>query len=194
MGMEIEDIYSDLPTLETERLILRKMTLDDVEDIFAYGSNPEVSRYVTWDTHETISDTQIFVGYALSRYEMKKIAPWAIEHKEDGKCIGTIDFVAWQPAQQTAEIGYVIAQDYWGRGITAEASKELIRFGFERMELVRIQARCFVENSASARVMEKVGMTFEGIMRKGMYVKGRHHDLKLYAITDDDYVALQKKS
>ncbi|WP_066393301.1 GNAT family N-acetyltransferase [Neobacillus mesonae] len=185
--MEIEKIYGNLPTLETERLILRKLTLADVDDMFAYCSNAEVSKYVTWDTHRMTSDTKHFVNYVLQQYKNKKIAPWGIEFKETGKLIGTIDFVWWRPEHSSAEIGYVISQDFWGQGITTEAAKEIIKFGFENMELIRIQARCFTENIGSQRVMEKAGMSLEGINRKAMFIKGKHRDLKMYSILKEEF-------
>lgn len=185
--MNIEKIYSDLPILETERLILRKVTKEDIEDMYLYGSDEEVSKYVTWNTHETIADTKGFVEFVLNKYENKQVSPWGIEYKENRKFIGTIDFVWWQPNHKIAEIGYVISKDYWGKGLTTEVAKELVKFGFEEMDLVRVQARCDVENIASARVMEKVGMTFEGIIRKGIFVKGEHRDLKMYSILKEEF-------
>ena len=184
--MEIEKIYRDLPILETERLILRKVTLEDLEDMYLYGSDEDVAKYVTWDRHKSIADTKAFIEFILSNYQNKQVAPWGIEYKENGKFIGTIDFVWWQPNHKMAEIGYVLSKDYWGQGLTTEAAKELIKFGFNEMDLVRIQARCLVENIGSSRVMEKAGMQFEGIIRKGMFVKGKHQDLKMYAILRED--------
>ena len=180
--MEIEKIYSDLPILETEHLILRKVTLEDLEDMFLYGSDEEVAKYVTWDRHKTIADTKGFIEFVLNKYQNKQVAPWGIEYKENGKFIGTIDFVWWKPNHKIAEIGYVLSKDYWGKGLTTEAAKALIQFGFNEMDLVRIQARCLVENIGSSRVMEKSGMQFEGVIRKGMFVKGKHQDLKMYSI------------
>jgi [ribosomal protein S5]-alanine N-acetyltransferase len=184
--MEIADIYSNLPVLETERLLLRKIMSDDLEDMYSYCSNDEVAKYVTWNTHRSLADTKGFVDFVLNQYENGRIAPWGMEYKETGRLVGTIDFVSWQLHHKTAEIGYVISPEYWGKGLTPEASRELIRFGFEKMDLVRIQARCFVENIASQRVMEKVGMSFEGIIRNGMLVKGQHWDLKLYSIIKEE--------
>lgn len=185
--MNIEEIYSDLPTLETDRLILRKVTLNDVEDMFSYGSDEDVSKYVTWETHQSLSDTKEFVEFILNQYKMGKIAPWGIEHKESGKFIGTIDFVWWEPKHKSAEIGYVISKEFWGKGLTTEAAKGLISFGFEKMDLVRIQARCFLENIGSKRVMEKTGMSLEGIIRRGMFAKGEHRDLRLYSILKEEF-------
>lgn len=190
--MEVESIYGNLPILETERLILRKLTMNDLEDIYSYASNEEVSKYVTWETHRTLTDTTNFIEYVLNLYENKQVAPWAIEHKKHKTCIGTIDFVWWQPAHKSAELGYVISHKYWGMGIATEAAQKLITFGFENMELERIQARCFIENTRSERVMKKIGMTFEGIIRKGMYIKGKHWDLKLYSILKEEFLSLYK--
>ncbi|SES18291.1 ribosomal-protein-alanine N-acetyltransferase [Gracilibacillus ureilyticus] len=180
--MKIEDIYGDLPTLETDRLILRKVTMEDVEDMYIYGSDEEVSKYVTWDTHQSLKDTKGFVQFILNQYETGQVAPWGIEYKENRKFIGTIDFITWEPEHNRAEIGYVISKQYWGKGLTAEAAREIIRFGFNSMDLIRIQARCVSENTGSKRVMEKAGMSLEGIMRKGMVIKGKHRDIKLYSI------------
>lgn len=189
--MDIEKIYGNLPMLETERLILRKITLEDVEDMYSYASNEEVSKYVTWETHKTLSDTKEFVEYVLAQYENKKVALWGIEYKENGKFIGTIDFVSWSVKHHVAEIGYVLSQDYCGRGNVTEAAKEVIKFGFNNMDLVRIQARCFVENIGSARVMEKTGMSFEGIIRKGwMLENGKHQDIKMYSILNEEFASL----
>ncbi|QST01162.1 GNAT family N-acetyltransferase [Pontibacillus sp. ALD_SL1] len=185
--MEIEDIYGNLPTLETDRLLLRRITSEDLDDMYEYVSNEEVTKYVTWEAHRSLSDTKEFIKYALSQYEDKDLSPWGIEYKSNGKFIGTIDFVSWEVNHHVAEVGFAISQDYWGKGITTEAVNELIKFGFTHMNLVRIQARCLVENRGSECVMEKAGMSFEGILRKSMLVKGKHHDLKIYSILKEEF-------
>lgn len=190
--MNIERVFGNLPTLETERLILRKVTSEDIEDLHYYGSNKEVSKYVTWQTHRTLADTRQYVEHILKLYQDRKLAPWGIEYKETGQFIGTIDFVSWQTKHKIAEIGYALSQDFWGKGIVTEAAYEILEFGFENMDLVRIQAKCSVENRGSERVMEKVGMSFEGIIRKGMFIKGQHKDYKLYSILDEDFRSIQQ--
>lgn len=185
--MEISHIYCNLPTLETDRLILRKVTLEDAEDIFYYGKREEVTKYVTWGTHKTLADTEEFINFILNKYNNNEVAPWGIECKESGRLIGTIDFVWWEPNKQIAEIGYAISKDCWGKGLTTEAAMEVIKFGFEKMNLTRIQAKCMVENIGSARVMEKIGMSFEGIMRKGLFAKGKHQDIRMYSILKEEY-------
>jgi [ribosomal protein S5]-alanine N-acetyltransferase len=176
--MNILETFADVPKIETERLILRKITLDDAEDMYAYASNEEVTRYVTWDTHTSISDTIEFINTFLPQYD----AAWGIEVKENGEFIGTVHFVWWQPEHNSAEIGYVLAKEYWGKGLITEAASAITSFGFDHMNLVRIQARCFLENKDSERVMKKLGMSFEGTSRKVMYVNGEHKDLKVYSL------------
>jgi len=178
-----------LPVLETNRLLLRKLSIDDAEAMHMYGSNDKVTKHVFWDTHKSLADTKAFIHYALNQYDNNAIAPWGIEHKQEKKLIGTIDFVRWLPEHRLAEIGYVITPEHWGKGIATEAAKKIIAFGFHHMNLVRIEAKCFSENIGSARVMEKVGMTFEGTIRKGIFIKNKHWNLKLYSILKDEFFA-----
>ncbi|MGG3284347.1 GNAT family N-acetyltransferase [Paenibacillus solani] len=189
--MEIAQIYAKLPTLETERLRLRRVSMQDADQMFAYASDNEVARYVTWETHSSIDDSKNFIQFILFQYAKHDIAPWAIELKESGRMVGTVDFVWWKPEQQIAEIGYVLARECWGQGLMTEAAAALLELGFGRMELERIQARCFSENIGSQRVMEKIGMSYEGTLRKGIKIKGRHWDIKMYSILKEEFQARQ---
>ncbi|MEB2494658.1 GNAT family N-acetyltransferase [Peribacillus frigoritolerans] len=90
--MKIRDIYGELPSLTTDRLLLRKFTVADAEDMFEYASEPVVSRFVPWESHNTIEDTYEFLNFIHKQYQEGKIAPWAIEFKQTKKVIGTIDF------------------------------------------------------------------------------------------------------
>ncbi len=140
---------------------------------------------VTWQAHTNIEDTRAFMALILDGYQQGNHLFWGIEFEQ--KLVGTIDFVSVNETHNFAEIGYVLSEAYWNKGITTEAAKKLIDFGFNELGLVRIQARCFEENIGSQKVMEKSGMIFEGILRKSMFIKGIHQNVKMYAITDDDY-------
>ena len=178
----IEDVFGDLPTLETERLVLRKMRLDDAADLFEYASDPEVSTYTTWGPHQSLDDSREFLTRILGLYENCELAEWGIVHKADAKFIGTCGFVDWSPYHSRAEIGYAMSRKYWGLGLMTEAARRVIAFGFENMQLNRVEARCMIENIGSARVMEKSDMSYEGILREHMYAKGQYDDLKIYSI------------
>ncbi|ANA83357.1 GCN5-related N-acetyltransferase [Paenibacillus vortex V453] len=185
--MEIEQIYGNLPVLETERLRLRRVSMQDANEMYVYASDDEVTKHVTWETHRSVNDSKRFIQFILAQYAKHDIAPWGIELKESGRMVGTVDFVWWKPGHQSAEIGYVLARDCWGQGLMTEAATALLKLGFGQMELVRIQARCITENIGSQRVMEKIGMSYEGTLRKGIKIKGQHWDLKLFSILKEDY-------
>ncbi len=184
--MTIQDIFGDLPTLETERLILRRLSMSDAGDVFAYASDAEVARHVSWKAHGTIEDSRAFLAAIIEQYHNGHVAGWGVEHRADKQLIGTAGFMSWNIDHARAEIGYAIGRSYWNAGYMSEAVREIIRFGFERMELNRIEARCMVENIGSARVMEKCGMHYEGTLRQQMFVKGAYRDLKMYSILRDD--------
>nr|WP_242056873.1 GNAT family N-acetyltransferase [Planktothrix sp. FACHB-1355] len=181
-AVQIQNIFSDLPVLETDRLLLRKLNWEDTNDMFEYASDPEVSQWTTWSVHESIADTKTFLNAVINEYANHEVSPWGIQHKADGKIIGTCGFVDWIYNDDRAEVGYALSRKYWGKGYMTEAVRAVIDFGFRTMELNRIEARCKIENIASARVMEKVGMQFEGILREHLFAKGSYHDLKIYAI------------
>ena len=170
--MKHADIFKDLPTLETERLILRKVNPDDAEDVFDYASEPDVARFVPWEVHRSLEDSREFINCVLKQYEAGKPAPWAIVWKENGKMIGTIDYVAWYPGHFRAEFGFILSKAYWGKGIAPEAARKVMDFGFERMGLNRIEAECMAENIRSQRVLQKLGMRLEGVFREKYLLKG----------------------
>ncbi|MDQ3923896.1 MAG: GNAT family N-acetyltransferase [Actinomycetota bacterium] len=184
---KVREVLKNLPTLETERLILRKMTLDDAKAVFAYASDPEVTHYVIWEMHRTIEDSTAFLELALDKYESGGEPDWGIVYKGGHCLVGTCGFVNWDVDHTRAEIGYVLHKDYWGRGLMPEAVRAMIGFGFEQMGLNRIEARCIAKNTASARVMEKAGMTYEGTLREREFVKGAYRDMKLYSVLRSEY-------
>ncbi|CAN1209350.1 GNAT family protein [Tumidithrix helvetica PCC 7403] len=176
------DIPEQLLTLKTERLTLRKMTLGDAEDIFAYAQDPDVSRYVTWSTHESIADTEKFLCFVLQSYTTATGMDWGIVHDQDRKLIGTCGLFNWNHNHTRAELGYALSKQYWNQGYMTEAVKAVISFGFHVMMLNRIEAICKIENIASAQVLQKVGMELEGTLRQYVFYKGNYWDIKIYSI------------
>lgn len=176
-----------VPTLETERLLLRKITMEDAYDMFAYCSDEEVAKYVTWNAHKNIEDTETFIASILENYQDHKPAPWGIVLKENNRLIGTVGFTSMNPIHHSAEIGFALSRNNWGKGIMTEAVKEIIKYGFETLHLNRIQAMCFKDNIASERVMIKSGMSYEGLHRQKIFNNGRYIDVKLYSILKEEY-------
>lgn len=171
-----------LPDLETERLLLRQMTLDDAADMYEYGSDPEMTRFTSWETHRSIDDARAFLQREVSGFEDQIGGSWGIVYNADGKFIGAIGFSLRQPGCQVQEIGFHIARGYWGQGLMTECARAVIRFSFENLGVNRIQATCEPENIASTRVLEKCGMSYEGTLRDWQYSRGRWLDMRMYSV------------
>ncbi len=180
---------ADFTHLETPRLLIRRLSLADAQDIYEISSDDAVSRYVLWSTHRSIADSRAFLKQALRRYRTGEPATWAIQLKESGRVIGTIGFVEMSREDSSAEVGYSLGRAYWNRGYATEALRAVIAFGMEKMRLNRIEAQYDVDNPASGRVMEKAGMVPEGILRQRFCNKGRYVDVCLCAILQRDYRA-----
>ena len=178
----LDYIFCQLPTLETNRFILRKLLYSDRYDIFAYANNPRVAEHVLWNAHETEIDTIAFLNLVYQAYNKNMAAPWGIELKSNHKIIGTAGFVSCNIEENSAEIGFALAEDHWAKGIITEAVKKIIEFGFNKMELETITSRCKPENIGSARIMEKCGFEYEGTIENQMYIKGKFEDMRMYSI------------
>ena len=189
----VDEVFGDLPVLETERLVLRKFTQGDVDAVFEYGRDPDVARFVTWDVHTTRADSRAFVAGAIAHYAAGRVGPWAVDLKGHG-LIGSAGFVHWHPEHARAEVGYALHRSHWGQGLATEAVLEIARFGFAVMHLNRLVALCESENVASARVMEKAGMRYEGLLRHQVFTKGRYRDLELRAVLRADWIASVRDS
>jgi ribosomal-protein-alanine N-acetyltransferase len=181
------EIFKNLPTIETGRLKLRKLSLRDASDVFEYASLPEVAEHVTWEHHRNISDSIHYLRIVMQQYEDGIPSSWGIVHKNLGKLIGTIGYHALSPQNQFGEVGYALSKDFWNQGYMTEAFKEVIKFGFEYMKLNRVEATCKLSNTASEKVMQKCGLKYEGIFKQRLFAKGMYHDLKLYAILKSDW-------
>lgn len=177
----------DFPTFETERLTLRRLLVRDKDDMFEYAHKPEVTKYLLWSEHENVAFTAKYLKYLQTKYRRGEYFDWALVTKSENKMIGTGGFVTFDVDNNSAEIGYVVSDAYWGQGYATEAVRRIIEFGFEELNLNRIVARHMVGNERSGRVMTKCGMTFEGVQRSAMYVKNRYRDIAQYAIIREDY-------
>ena len=179
--------------LETPRLILRPMRVSDREDMYDYASRDEVTESLLWRTHASRDHTQRYLSYVTSLYRSGEFFDFAIEYRENGKMIGTCGFAAIDEKNDSVEVGYVISPDYRGMGVAPEALGAVLRLAFCDMSVNRVEARYMSENSASRRVMEKCGMTFEGINRQKLLVKGRYRDIGVCSILASEYFEKNEK-
>ena len=189
---KIYRIFSHLPELITPRLTLRQLSLIDVGDMYEYTSRNDVAKYVTWYPHPDRAYTNDYLHYLSTRYAAGMFYDWAIVYEPDCKMVGTCGFTSFNFPADSAEVGYVLNPDYWGKGIMQEALTHVLAFGFERLGLNRIEARYVEENERSRHVMERVGMTFEGILRDGMLVKGKYVNVGICSILRSEWERMQK--
>ena len=172
------------PKIETERLILRKPVPSDADTIFrTYAQDAEVTRYLLWKPHESVEVTRRFVGDCIDRWGATGSFVYVIERNEGAELIGGIDL---RVADHRGSFGYVLARPYWGRGFMTEALRAVVALMLAQPTLYRIDATCDVENKASARVLEKAGLTREGRLGRYMVhpnVSAEPRDSFLYAIT-----------
>ena len=183
----LDYIFCQLPKLETERTYLRKILYTDKSDIFAYAKNPKVTEHVLWEAHQSEFDTIEYLNTVYGSYNKNNAAPWGIEFKETGKIIGTVGFVNWDKEDKKAEIGYILSEDYWRRGIITEVVNEIVKFGFEKLELIEISARSKPANVASQKVLVKCGFKYCGLIKKQMMIKGKLEDMDLFSLAKENW-------
>jgi len=149
--------------IQTSRLTLRRLAMEDAEAIFAaYAQDTQVTRFLTWRPHQRIEETRAFIQMKIEAWDSGTEFTWAILRK-DGELIGGI---ALRRQEFKMDFGYVIERARWGNGFAAEALQPLVDWALAQPEVFRAWAVCDAENLASARVMEKVGMTREGVLRR----------------------------
>ncbi len=185
-------IFSHMPKLQTDRLLLRPMRVSDAADMYDYAQNPKVTEYLLWKPHPGIHYTRSYLEYLEGRYRTGSFYDWGIILKESNKMIGTCGFAHIDTVHNVGEIGYVLHPDHWGQGIAVEAAVAVLHFGFQTLGLHRIEARYMVGNDASRKVMEKLGMRFEGVRREAMFIKGSYRDIGTCALLVQDYRAQAK--
>lgn len=182
--------------IETERLILRRFTLEDVPAMHAYASKPDVARYMLWDPlslEEVEARITRWVEREGDREEGQSLS-YAVTLKNGGTMIGDCGLVFHDEEARQGEIGYSFHPDYHGQGYATEAAREMLRLGFERCNRHRIYGRCDGRNDGSSRLMERLGMRREAHFREHAIFKGGWDDEYYYAILEDEWRAQQEAS
>lgn len=182
-----QDFFSRLPVIETERLILRKVTMRDAADMYRYTQDREVARHVLWDAHQSLWETRAYVRFLLYQYRNGLPGSWGIVLRETGCVVGTIGCMSYSAENATVEVGYSLSREHWGKGLMTEALAAVIDETFRTLKLNRIEAMHFTDNPASGRVMAKCGMTHEGHMRGRIYCKGAFRDVEMWGILRHDW-------
>lgn len=149
--------------IETERLILRRFTVEDADKMYEnWANDPEVTKYLTWPTHQDVETTKAVLKDWVAGYEKEDQYQWCIALKEKNEPIGSISVVGSCEKANSVEIGYCIGRAFWHQGYTSEALAAVMKFFLDEAGAARIQARHDAKNPHSGDVMKKCGMKYEG--------------------------------
>lgn len=175
--------------LSTPRLHLRELETKDIEPVHELLSLPETDEYNTLGIPQNIAQTEgWFNEWSSGQHQQPRSSyVFTIDLKEEDKLIGLIAITLGKEKFKAAEVWFKLHKDYWGRGYTSEAFMQVLHFGFNHLQLHRIEAGCAVGNKASARVLEKAGMLREGTKRKRLPIRGQWSDSYFYAILEEDF-------
>lgn len=183
-----------LPVLETKRLRLRPFGVDDAQKVQMMAGDYEL--YKTTLNLPYPYELQMAYDWIETHersYETHHMLTLAIVLKEGDHLLGAIS-LGEHPKNRYGEIGYWIGREYWGNGYGTEASEAVIAFGFSQMKLNKVMGRYFVSNPASARIMEKCGMEFEGIQKEVALKNGVYHDIGFYGLTRVAWLTANKEA
>ena len=175
--------------LETNRLILRRLTINDTEAVYNnWANDDEVTKYLEWPTHKDKNTTKSVLESWIKEYPKNDFYQWAIVPKKINEPIGSISVVNKKDKTKMIEIGYCIGKQWWNKGVTSEALNTIIKYFFEEVKVNRIQAFHDIRNTNSGKVMIKCGMKFEGHLRQSGLNNSGICDHALYGIILEDYL------
>lgn len=178
--------------LISDRIMLRRFTLADLTTFVAYRSNPEVARYQGWEAPYPLADGKRMISKMLDEHP-DTAGQWyqyAMVLRSTSELIGDCAAGIDAEDERQAEIGFTVRPEYQGRGYATEGARTLLRYLFEARAKHRVTARCDVRNTASARVIERLGMRREGYLRESNWSKGEWADEFLYAMLDHEWARL----
>lgn len=188
--LDREKEFPEFPVLETERLVLREITMDDLDWYMEHFSRPEMIEGQGFPGPESreVAEKELH-QYIVDLFKNRDGFRWGVTLKGDPRLIGSLGFYKWvRPSGHMAETGYDLDREHWGKGVMSEAMRAMIDFGFERMRLTRIEAIVYVSNRNSWGMLERLGFRREGILRsRGVTIDGAIVDDTMYSLVRSDW-------
>ncbi|HZK53401.1 MAG TPA: GNAT family protein [Desulfosporosinus sp.] len=181
-----DEIFKDFPELNTKRLNLREITMDDIESIYKLLSQPEVIKHDSFELFTHWKQAEEVIQWFGDEYKQKKAIIWGICLKDEAEVIGFCKSKIEIPKVR-AGIGYSLRREYWNKGIMTEAVGSIINFTFNTINVHRIEATVATENYGSLKVLEKLGFIQEGILRKRSCFRGIYKDMVMLSILKHDH-------
>lgn len=174
--------FSVFPALTTERLRLRELKINDAADVFAFRSDPVVQKYND-EPMLHVNEAAAFIEEMQAKYAALEHLLWGVTLPENDRVVGLVGLGSWSRHHRRAEVGYDLAKAYWGQGIGSEAVRAVLRFGFEELNLNRIEAATIADNHESVGLLNKLGFKLEGIRRGYSWEwDGTFHDSAMFGL------------
>jgi RimJ/RimL family protein N-acetyltransferase len=183
-----------LPSIFTERLVLRWLTERDVDALFAIFSNPEVMRYWNAPAMQDRSEAVSLLRRVHVSYAQRTAFRWGIARRTDDRIIGTCSLFHFEEDSRRAEVGYALGQAHWRQGYIQETLRAVLGYGFDTLNLNRIEAEIDPENSASVRAAERMGFVREGLLRERWLVEGKTSDSLILGLLKREWEARSRNS
>ncbi len=172
----------DSPVIQTERLLLRLFSPEDAAELELYADDEDI--LATTSASEVPGSGMVgeWIDVRLERYEKKQGIDFAVVHRKSHKIIGAIGLGVEYAKDESMQLGYWIGKEYWNQGYCTEAAKRVLKYGFEVLGLHRIFSRHFASNPASGRVLQKIGMKYEGTLREAYKHQDKFEDIVCYGL------------
>lgn len=175
--------------IELSRLLLRRLRMEDIDDMFEYTSNSNVTTYLSWEPHKDKSQVKQFIKEAIDKYESTDTEyTYAIELISENKLIGAIRVINISYYNKRGEFTVILNPAYQGKGYMNEVFTGLLTYCFNEAEFNRIQGLIAVENIPSQELFKKSGFKLEGTLKDYWILKGEFTDAQLFAITAEDFI------
>jgi ribosomal-protein-alanine N-acetyltransferase len=172
--------HATVMNLQTSRLFLRPIRINDAPDIFVGRSDPEVMRHWDWPAQESVDQVRSIIQNHMAEIDSGAVQWWVVATSPRGVAIGEVDLSEIDLHHRRAEVGFLFRRAAWGQGYAQEAMERVMRHGFEELGLERLWARFHAGNDASRRLLEKLGFTHEGTLRGHVLRDGERRDCHLY--------------
>lgn len=178
--------FSPFPEMETERLILRNLVKEDVQDVLNFRGDPETMLYIPRPVAQNLEDAAMVIDMMTGFTANNEKINWAVIEKSSQKLIGTFGYVRFQYESYRGEVGYILNKNYHGMGYAQEALVPILKYGFGKMGLHSIEAVIRAENTASMKLVEKFGFTKDAYFKDYIYHNDQYWDAVVYSLVNSE--------
>jgi ribosomal-protein-alanine N-acetyltransferase len=181
----------NFPVIDLGDYILREQTVEDAQDFFNYYSDPIVNKYIVSDIPADLEEARREISYWINVFNCNDGIYFGIARKDNNQLIGSAGLSGINHRHNRIELSYDLAKEYWNLGIMSKALKEVVKYGFEAMDINRIEAFSLQENIASRKVLTKCGFNLEGELKQHRRHNGIYMDIGIFSLVKEDYLQLK---